>query len=333
VPNRNPNPNLKWEETAQFNVALDFGLMANRFTGSLEFYNKETTDLLLSVPVVQPAVASTRLENVGSVRNRGVEFSLDALAVQRPGFGWSTGLVVTAERNEVVDLGGREFLTTGSVGGEGMSGQVSQRIMPGHALGTFFGSEFVRVNSDGRQLFRCDRPDADCVNGETTVASAADYRVIGDANPDFTVGFRNQFDYNNFDLSFLIRSEVGRDVFNNTGLVYGTKTLGGRNFLRSALDQPDAVGEPAIYSSRWIEDGSFVRLQNVTLGYRFAVPGFGGQAQSARIYVSGDNLLLLTRYSGIDPEVHTDAGLATRGIDYLTYPRPRTLTTGIRFSF
>ncbi len=333
VPNRNPNPNLKWEETAQFNVALDYGVMNNRFVGTLEFYTKETTDLLLEVPVVQPAVASTRLENVGSVRNRGVEFSLDALAIQRPEFSWLAGIVFTAERNEVVDLGGREFLTTGDVSGEGMSGQVAQRILPGHPLGTFFGRQFVRVNSEGRQVFRCTRADPDCVNGETVTPVGEDFAVIGDGNPDFSLGFRSQLAYGAFDMSFLIRSAVGQDVFNNTALVYGTKTIGGRNFLSSALDQPDAIGEPAIYSSRWIEDGSFVRLQNVTLGYTFTMPQFVGQAQAARVYLSGDNLLLLTRYTGIDPEVHTDAGLATRGIDYLNYPRPRTLTAGIRFAF
>jgi TonB-dependent starch-binding outer membrane protein SusC len=333
APNRNPNPNLKWEETAQFNVALDYGIAANRFTGTLEFYNKETTDLLLQVPVVQPAVAPTRLENVGSVRNRGVEFSLDALVMHRPTLSWSAGLVFAAERNEVVDLGGREFLTTGGVSGEGQSGQVSQRIMPGHSLGTFFGRDFVRVDSQGRQVFRCERADADCVNGETLTPTGDDFRVIGDANPDFTLGLRSQAGYGSFDLSLLVRGEFGRDVFNNTALVYGTKTLGGRNFLRAALDTPDAIGEPAIYSSRWIEKASFVRLQNVTLGYTIQLPAWAGQTSPARVYVSGDNLLLLTGYSGIDPEVHTDAGLATRGIDYLTYPRPRTITTGIRFSF
>jgi TonB-dependent starch-binding outer membrane protein SusC len=332
APNRNPNPNLKWEETAQFNVALDYGLANNRFTGTLEFYNKETTDLLLSVPVVQPAVASSRLENVGSVRNRGVEFTLDALAMQRPGFSWLTGLVFAAERNEVVDLGGREFLTTGGVAGEGQSGQVSQRIMPGQPLGTFFGNRFVGFDEQGRQMFACERQAADCVNGRTLQARSEDYEIIGGANPDFTLGFRNNIDFGNLDLSFLLRGEFGRDVFNNTALVFGGRQLGGRNFLRSAMDEPDPIGAPRIYSSRYVEDGSFVRLQNVTLGYSFAMPGFA-QGQRARLYVSGDNLLLFTGYSGLDPEVHTDSGLASRGLDYLNYPRARTITTGIRFNF
>jgi TonB-dependent starch-binding outer membrane protein SusC len=336
VPNRNPNPNLKWEETSQLNLAIDYGFANNRFTGSAEYYVKNTSDLLLRVPVVQPAVQPTRLENVGSIRNRGVEFSLDAIAIANPTWNWRAGMVLAVERNEVVDLGGRDFINTGSVSGEGQSGQVAQRVMPGEPIGTFFGREFVRVNEQGAQVFRCDRQDTDCVNNETLTPRGEDFRVIGNANPDFTLGLRNQLDVGQFSLSFLVRSEVGGHVFNNNALVYGTKTTGGRNFLRMALDQPDAIGEPAIYSSRWIEDRTFVRLQNVTLGYTFDQPPFLAQLQGTRVYVSGDNLFLWSRYSGVDPEVHTNAvisDITVRGIDYLNYPRPRTITTGVRFTF
>jgi iron complex outermembrane receptor protein len=129
---------------------------------------------------------------------------------------------------------------------------------------------------------------------------------------------------------------VGHDVFNNTAMVYATKgnAQQTKNFLREALDQPDRIDEPATYSSRWIEDGSFVRLQNITAGYTFNTPSVFGAARSARVYVSGDNLLLLTGYSGLDPEVHAGLqDLATRGVDYLSYPRARTFTAGLRVTF
>ncbi|HEY8485399.1 MAG TPA: hypothetical protein VIL13_12375, partial [Longimicrobiales bacterium] len=158
---------------------------------------------------------------------------------------------------------------------------------------------------------------------------------IGDANPDFTFGLRSEVEFGRFDVSFLIRGEVGQDVFNNTAMVYATKgaVFQGRNFLRSALNDGVGLEEPAIYSSRWIEDGSFVRVQNLTIGYRPEV-GFLSQVRRARVYVSFDNLLLLTRYSGYDPEVHTAAdGLAVRGVDYLNYPRARTATVGINLAF
>ena len=127
----------------------------------------------------------------------------------------------------------------------------------------------------------------------------------------------------------------GQDVLNNTALVYSTKgnALQDKNFLKSALSDPIGIKEPAIFSSRWIEDGSFVRLQNVTLGYTFAVPAVAPRPRSTRVYVSADNLVMSTRYTGYDPEAFTSAGLASRGIDYLNYPNPRTVSLGVRVGF
>jgi TonB-linked SusC/RagA family outer membrane protein len=333
---QNANPNLKWEETDQINFAVDYGFLNNRFAGTLEYYRKNTEDLLLEVDVPQPANVRTRLENIGKLRNTGIEFSLDALAMARQNFTWQAGVVFAAENNEVVDLGTRTYITSGRVSGQGQSNQVSQRIMPGHPLGTFFGPVFLGVNPQGKQLFKCGTASASCVSGQTTDPKADDYEVLGDANPDFTLGLRSQMNWRKFDASFLIRSEFGQEVFNNGALVYSTKgnALQGKNFLRAALSDPIGISEPAIFSSRWIEDGSFVRLQNLTLGYTLDIPAFfGGVARPVRVYVSGDNLFLLTDYTGYDPEVHTDAGLASRGIEYVTYPRARTFTAGFRVQF
>ncbi len=335
---QNPNPNLKWERTAQYDVGVDFGLMSNRLTGSAEFYVKNTSDLLLSVTVPQPAVAETELQNVGRLRNRGIELSLDALAITRPGMTWRAGLTFATDRNKVIDLGPyTSGLTSGGVSGQGQSGQVSQLIKKDLPLGTFYGPLFLGVNAQGKQIFACTAATAGCTNGRTTNGlgpDAADYRVIGNANPDFTVGFHNQITWRKFDLSFLVRAVVGQDVFNNTALVYSTKgnALQGKNFLRPALTDGTGLHEPAIYSSRWVESGSFVRLQNITLEYALDLPMIRS-VQSARLYVSADNLLLLTGYSGLDPEVYASSGLASRGIDYLSYPRPRTVTGGLRLMF
>jgi iron complex outermembrane receptor protein len=158
--------------------------------------------------------------------------------------------------------------------------------------------------------------------------------IIGDANPSFTLGLRSNASWGKIDASWLWRGEFGRDVFNNTALVYSTKgnAKSSRNFLQSALSDPTGINEPAIYSSRWIENGRFIRLQNATLGYTFTLPGMLG-VRTTRVYLSGDNLLLFTPYSGYDPEVFVDAGTATRGIDYLTYPRARTFTVGAHVGF
>jgi iron complex outermembrane receptor protein len=339
APTQNENKNLKWEQTTQTNVALDFGYKDNLLKGSIEYYNKDTKDLLLTVSVPQPAAVSTRLENIGRVNNKGLELNMDAQMIRKAKLDWILGGLLTIERNKVVDLGGRSFIATGDVSGQGQSGQVSQRILPGQPLGTFYGPRFIRVETAaganaGKQLFKCVTPSATCVNGETTAPAGTDYEIIGNANPKFSFSISNQVTWGNFDLSALVRSDIGKDVFNNTALVYSTKgnALQNKNFLSAALSDPTDIREPAIFSSRWIEKGSFVRLQNITLGYTLPARLLG-QAKGGRVYVSGDNVFLITKYKGYDPEVHVDNGLAARGTDYLTYPRARTFTTGVRLAF
>ena len=331
------NPDLKWETSEQTNIGIDWGLRGDRFTGVLDFYQKTTKDLLLRVAVPQPAVVDSRIENVGSVRNRGMEATIDARLYDRQSRTLSSGLVLSVERGSVLDLGpGRDFIITGGVSGQGQSGRFAQRLLLGQPLGTFWGAHFLRVDAAGKQVFSCAATSVGCVSGETFSPTGADEGIIGNANPSFSVGFHSNATMNKFDASWNWRGEFGRDVFNNTALVYSTKgnAKQGRNFLASALADPIGIGEPSIYSSRWIENGRFIRLQNVTVGYTFNLPQLSGRA--TRVYVSGDNLLLFTPYTGYDPEVFVDAGtngVATRGIDYLTYPRARTVTTGVRLTF
>ena len=335
------NPDLKWETAEQINVGIDYGLANDRFTGVLDFYVKNTRDLLLEVSVPQPAVVSTRIENIGRVRNAGVEATLDADIISGADLRLSSGLVFSVERNKVVTLGGdRTFIGTGNVSGQGQSGRQSQRIIVGEPIGTFWGPRYVGVTAEGVQQFACRQPAdgparTDCVNGVTTQPTGDDEQVLGNANPDFSLGLRSNANWRRFDASWLWRGQWGNEVFNNTSLVYSSKSnaRNDRNFMRDALSDPIALGQPAIYSSRWIEDGSFVRLQNVTLGYTFDLPARLNFGRGTRVYVSGDNLLLMTDYSGYDPEVFVDAGLATRGLDYLTYPRPRSFTLGARVLF
>src|SRR6266481_1780990 len=334
----NGNKDLKWEQTSQIDGAVDFAIMNNRISGTVEYFHKDTKDLLLTVDVAQPALQPTQLKNVGRLTGHGLEITLDALAVSRPTLTWRAGLVFAAERTNVKDLGGASFISTGFISGQGQSNAVSERLIPGQPVGTFYGPLFLGVDAKGKQLFACTAATAGCVNGQTTLGAGtaeADYRIIGNANPDFTLGFHSEINWNRFDLSFLVRAAVGQDVFNNTALVYGTKSdaLSDRNFLRSGLTDGIGIKESSIYSSHWVENASFVRLQNITVGYDLNLPMLTRSARSARLYVSADNLILLTGYSGLDPEVFTSNGLATRGLDYLTYPRPRTITGGLRLLF
>jgi TonB-dependent starch-binding outer membrane protein SusC len=345
--NSNGNPDLKWEQTDQFNVGLDFGLWSNRLAGTAEYYVKNTSGLLEYVQAPAPSNVSSTLQNVGKLKNTGFELTLDALAASSPSFTWRAGLTFAAPTSKVGTLGSLTFIRSGVVSGQGQSDQWSQRIMPGQPLGTFFGPVFLGIDAAGKQLFRCNTPSATCVNGQTNAPAAGDYAVIGNANPDFTFGLRSSMTWSKIDVSFLVRGSVGGDVFNNTALVYSTKgnALQDKNFLASALPQNDATGlhEPAIYSSRWVESASYVRLQNLTVTYTLDIPALARTARNMQLYASVDNLFTITGYSGLDPEVSNlstdpnnlspDAGLAARGIDYLSYPRARTVTGGLRISF
>lgn len=328
------NPDLKWETSEQTNVGLDWGLRSDRITGSIDVYQKKTKDLILTVPVPQPAVVGTQIQNIGSVRNRGLEATLDARLFDRANKTLTSGLVLAVERNSVLDLGDAPFIETASVSGQGQSGRNAQRIIPGEPLGTFWGAQFLGVDAQGKQTFACKAGSTGCVNGVTFNPTGDDEAIIGNANPSFTLGLRSNGAWGHFDASWLWRGEFGRDVFNNTALVYSTKgnALQSKNFLRAALSDPTGLREPAIYSSRWIENGRFFRLQNATVGYTFTLPSKIG-VRTTRVYLSGDNLLLFTPYTGYDPEVFVDAGTASRGIDYLTYPRARTFTFGAHVGF
>ncbi len=329
APNVVPNENLRWEQTSSYNIGLDYGLFNGRLSGTLEYYRKDTDDLLLEVPAAQPAPRDVVVANVGSLRNQGVEFSLDALALDAPDLNLLLGLVFAANRQEVTDLGTRDYLITGRIGGPGMSDTRAQRVMLGEPLGTFFGPVYTGADSEGRPLY-------EDIDGDGVIEPGGDDQtIIGHAQPDFSLGLRSHLNVGRFDVSAFVRGEFGRDIFNNTALIFQTKSNArtGRNFLVDALDDPDPVDVAPFYSSRWIEDGTFVRLDNVTLGYTVDLSRLSSYARHARVYVTAQNLFVLTPYSGSDPEVNTSANLgdvSAIGIDYTTYPRPRTLTLGLQ---
>ena len=276
--------------------------------------------------------------------SRANEASLDARMYERSnkGLNLTAGLVFSIERNKVLSLGKASFISTGGVSGQGQTGVNSQRIIPGQPIGTFFGAQFTGWNATGQQTFNKYTVTRDAqgvetgrtLSGTTTSPVEDDKVILGNANPSFSLGLRSNLTWHGFDGSWLWRMEQGRKVLNNTALVYETKSnvTQDKNFLAAAASNPEGLTESAIYSSRFIQNGSFFRLQNITVGYAFKVP-FNGASKTVRAYVSGDNLLLFTPYKGNDPEVFIDSGLASRGIDYLSYPRARVFTSGFRIAF
>jgi iron complex outermembrane receptor protein len=333
---RAANPDLKWEETREINVGLDF--TASRFDGSLEFYQRTTTDLLFDVPVLQPAPSGTRLENVGEVENLGVEATVDAFVIDRDDLSFTVGANIGSNKNEITDLGGRPFIDHTDVNGAGQTGVNAQRLDEGHPIGAYYGPVFTGIDDDGNETYRT----AD--GGTTTEVGEAEETFIGNPVPDFSYGLNFRIRYQDFDLGAFFRGQQGADLFNNTALEFYTKSnLGqGINLLQGALTDGTNQSHVPVYSSRWIQDASFLRLDKLTLGY--TLPNASGYGlRRARVYVTGQNLLLITGYDGFDPEVNTNvtgAGLGfrnlanpTRGIDYTSYPRARSFTLGVEVGF
>lgn len=327
---RTANPGLKWEQTEEFNLGLDFTY--GRFDGTFNVYQKTTSDLLVDIRVPQPAPSEFRLSNVGNVRNRGFEFNVETFIIEQEDLNLTVGANVSSNFNEITDLGGRSFIDHTQVSGPGQTAVDAQRLQEGHPIGAFYGPEFVGTNNNGDELY------ATADGGTTTDNTAAEKRFIGNPIPDFSYGLNTSFRYKRFDASLFIRGEQGREIFNNTALEFQYESkVGTSNILRSALNDGVNASQTPTYSSRWIQDASYLRLSSLTIGYR--LPEQIG-LRRARVYASGQNLLTFTPYDGYDPEVNTNVtgrGLGfrslarpTRGVDYTSYPRPRTITLGVQ---
>lgn len=321
LPEQYANPDLRWEETSQLDIGLNFGFFNNKLYGSLDYYRKETSDLLLRIAVPSPSVVSTQIANVGSVENKGIELELGAELMRKRNFSWNLNLNFSRNKNEVLSLSNDLFasddIPSAPTQGQGLSGTFSQIIKPGLAIGTFYGKVFTGFDDNGLETY------------------AATPAVLGSAQPDFTYGISNYLTYRNWSLALNFRGSVGNDVYNGDQNNLGyLANLPGRNVSQVAVSSGVSRSQPKVFSSRWIEDGSFLRMDNATLGYRFNMSNTA--FSSARLYLTGQNLLLITGYSGLDPEVNSDVtgtGVAPLGVDYLAYPRARTLMMGASLTF
>lgn len=322
LPQQYTNSDLKWEQTAQTDIGIDFGFFNGRIRGSIDYYYKRTTDLLLSVPVPSPSLITTQIANVGTVTNQGIEVDLSFDLLRTKNFAWDASLNLSHNKNEVVSLSNGQWtgdnMQVAPCQGQGLSGTYSQLIMPGYPLGTFYGKRFIGV-----------------VDGVEQFANDGESEVIGCAQPDLTFGLGTNLQYKNWTLTLNFRGSIGNDVYNCTAnnLAY-LSNLPGRNVLKEAVTSGVSREQAKVYSSRFIEDGSFVRLDNISLGYNFSLPKL--YISNARVFVSAQNLFVITGYSGVDPEVNSEisgTGVAPLGVDYLSYPKARTFSMGINLSF
>ncbi len=313
------NPDLKWESTKSLSTGLDFGILKGKITGSLDLYKKNTSDLLFYVVAPQPAPTPFVWKNLNTdIENKGIELSLNVIAIDSKDFSWQIQLNGAANSNTVKDLEGT--YDTGEINGQGLTGAFVQRLAAGQPLYSFFLRDFTGYDKDGVSLY----------NGDFQ-------QFLGQSPlPKFTGGITNSFSYKGLDASFFINIVRGGYIYSNTANAYFTKGSlnNGRNVTTDVPSSAEGKWNAPDVSSRFLEKGDFTRLANVNLGYNLK-PGFAG-ISNLRIYVTGQNLLTFTGYTGQDPEVSTNKsinGIPSFGIDYSAYPRAKTIMGGINVTF
>lgn len=315
------SPDLKWETTTQYGVGVDFGILKNRLSGTIDYFNKSTEDLLFLQDYAQPAAIPRRWVNLpGRVINKGIEVGLNLNAVTKTNFSWEVLYNMTFVDNEVKDFGNRNVIT-GNINGQGLSGAYAQLITNGSPLASFNVPIFGGFDSNGLGLY----PNADAGT------------ILGSAIPKFSAGLTNNFGFGKFTASFFLNAVTGFYIYNNTANAYFLKgNLGtGRNVTKEVASSPENPLNSGEVSSRFLEKGDFLRLANANLGYTFNVSNMK-TFKSLRVSLSGQNLFLLTNYTGLDPEINTNKernGVPSRGIDYTAYPSARTFTLGLNANF
>jgi iron complex outermembrane receptor protein len=316
------NPNLKWESTAAFNLGLDFAILKGRVSGSIDAYSKSTKDLLFKVVAAQPAPNPFVYKNLDTdIQNRGIELSLTAAVIDDKKFSWEVLVNASYNKNLVKNLSGT--YDTGEINGQGLSGAFAQRLAEGQPLFAYFLREFGGFDENGNSIY----PNGDF------------QQFLGGKSPlpKVNAGLTNNFKYGNFDLGIFFNGVFGNYLYSNTANAFFTQGsfANGRNVTKDVVGNGEGALNAPDVSTRFLEKGNFIRFQNLSLGYRIPLKS-SKVLSNARIYVSGQNLLTITKYSGQDPEVSTNKSLndiPSFGIDYTAYPRARTWTIGASVSF
>lgn len=356
APGSFPNYDLTWETNQQKDLGIDIGLFRNRLRVTVDYYHRITNNLLYNIPIPSIAGQTSVFGNIGKVQNRGFEFMVNAFTMRKGDFQWTTTVNLSTNRNKVLQVGRKnEPVNANSEGNV-----VTQRVEVGKPIGVFYGYAIAGVFMNQKDLddhpemrFNKNSRAGDTkfvdVNGDDSI-SAADRTIIGDPNPDFTYGITNHFSYKGFDLDVQLQGVQGNDVF-----FLSHRFLGGENlswnqlteavterwkseaepgkglYPRAGLLNSASVGFNESQAARWLRDGSYLRIRNVTLGYN--VPGKWVQRAklaSVRVYGSVQNLYTFSKYIGYDPDVNTyGENVNQPGIDYNAYPLARTFTVGL----
>ncbi|MCZ4223168.1 SusC/RagA family TonB-linked outer membrane protein [Pedobacter rhodius] len=329
---QNENLDLRWEKTATTNIGLDFTIFKGKINGSFDWYNKLTKDLIYTYPVdpnIYPAGFLTA--NVGKMSNKGFEFALNSTPVATDNFSWTTGLNLAHNTNKIVSLSDSRFTVDNVLivqpDGAGQTGSTVQILAVGQPIGTFYTFKYAGKNAAGVSQYY----DAAGNIKTTGLLNKTDYYYAGSAQPKALLGWVNTFKYKDFDLNIFMRAVLGNKIMNITRAdLFRPSTAQFTNIPVEVADESPADFNSYKYSSRFIEDGSYLRMDNATLGYTFrkGIPG----VRSLRVYATGNNLFVITKYKGIDPEIN-QGGIAP-GVDTNNfYPKTRTFLFGINVSF
>jgi len=357
-----PNPDLTWETTLQYNAGVDISLFQSRITLNVDAYVKKTSNLLLQVPLPNTSGFGSVLENVGATQNKGLEFSLNTVNIDKKDFSWNSNFNISFNRNKVVQLysGASNIIINTGLGSSGSLVSYSI-IQVGQPIGSFYGWQetgVYRYGTDNKNkvvntstgttgyLFKGGDLIFQDRNGNDTIDNN-DRTIIGCAQPKFTGGFSNTISYKGFDLNILMTFCYGNDMVNGTR--YAAESITGFNgtldLLRRWRNEGDITDIPKVnyadpggnrrFSNRWLEDGSYLRFKNVTLGYKLPAQLIKKiSMKSCKVYASVQNLLTLTSYKGYDPEASAfNSGVTNIGIDQGTYPQYRALTIGLSVGF
>lgn len=335
-PNSNPNPDLRWEKKHELNIGLEFGLLNNKLTGSVDVFNRVTKDLLDNYDSPQPPyIRGNIYTNVGSISAKGIELALSYAAIKNDNFGWNIDFTGSTTSNKLDSYSNetykREYLSLGDIGGYGALGNAI-RTYEGGKLGEFWGKRFAGFTDDGKWLFynRAGEKVRNDVINNSFDRSATDYAVIGNAIPKYYMSLTNNFTYKNFDLRIFLRGKFDYDILNTSAISYGNK-VSGDNLLNSTFTKYADINDTYMYSDYYVESGSHLKLDEVTLGYRFSLKS--KFIRNLRVYATGQNLATFTKYTGNDPDFVNDTGLAP-GIDGRgPYPSTRSFLFGLNLGF
>lgn len=327
---RNPNPNLRWEKKKEVNIGLDFAMLEGRLSGSFDVYQRKTTDLLADYDTQLPSFVNDKtFTNVGAISNKGFEIVLSGTPVAGKEFTYRTDVTFNRQQNKMISISNDNFrlekLEFGGLPSPGALGNAI-RTVEGSALGNFYGKRFAGFDEEGKWLFY-KKDGSRAIAGDIT---EEDLGVIGNGVPKMMFSWNNSLRYKNWDLTVFFRGKLGYDILNLQELYFGNKAWLPNNVLKTAVTKHNQLNDAPQYSDYYLEKGGFVKLDNVTLGYNFKLKS--DYIRNLRVYATGRNLVTMTKYSGIDPELE-DNGLTT-GIDGRGfYPRTRSYTIGLNLGF